>query len=155
MLDSTVTGIGQTDEIGQNGIQVSDVAQAAIAGNTVRDNYYTSNSVAAGIIVFQSSDVVIERNRILDNNNGIGVSGAGDTVARRNNITGNDTGALNLGASTFDVTHNWWGAADGPSASTLYTGGETDIVTGATADGSGDAVYDAHWDPFATSPFDL
>jgi len=155
VFDSTITGIGQTDEIGQNGIQVSNVSQAAIAGNTVRDNYYTPSSQSAGIIVFQSSDVVIERNRILDNNNGIGALSAGDTVARRNNITGNDTGALNLGASTFDVTHNWWGAADGPSASTLYTGGATDIVTGATANGSGDAVFDAHWDPFATSPFDL
>jgi len=155
VFDSTVTGVGPTDEIGQNGIQVSDVAQAAIVGNTVTDNYYTPSSESAGIIVFGSDEVLVDRNVLEDNNNGLGALGAGPTTARRNNVVGNDTGALGLSSPSVDVTGNWWGAADGPSASTLYSGGDTDPVTGETADGSGDAVYDVHWDPYATSPFDL
>ncbi|WP_440990699.1 right-handed parallel beta-helix repeat-containing protein [Haloarchaeobius baliensis] len=151
---STVTGIGPTDEIGQNGVQASGVAQAAVVGNTITDNYYTPSSQSAGLIVFQTEDVLVDRNELRDNNNGIGALAASNLTARRCNIVGNDTGALAISSSDIDVTRNWWGAPDGPAPSSIYTGGATDPVTGAVADGSGDPVFQVHWDDYADSQFD-
>lgn len=152
---STVTGIGPTDTIGQNGVQASGVAQAAVVGNTITDNYYTPSSVSAGLIIFETEDVLVDRNELRDNNNGIGALAASDLTARRCNIVGNDTGVLAISSSDIDVTRNWWGAADGPAASSLYSGGATDPVTDEVADGSGDPVYQAHWDDYADSQFDI
>jgi predicted ribosomally synthesized peptide with SipW-like signal peptide len=154
VLDSTTTGAGSTTTNGQNGIQISDVSQGVIVGNTVEANYYTGSAGAAGIIAFNSGDVLIGRNIIKNNNIGIGVSGAGDITARRNNIDQNDFGAGNFGSDSFDARKNWWGASDGPS-------GEADPVTGSPADGSGDTVLSTgsadsiRWDPFANSAFSL
>ena len=154
--DSTTRGVGATSTNGQNGIQISDVSQGVVVGNTVEDNYYDQNGFAAsGIIAFNSDDVRIERNALVNNNYGIGVSGAGDITARRNNIQGNDFGAVNFSSASFDARENWWGASDGPS------GGEADPVTNADATGSGDSVVSSggadsiRWDPFAGSAFSL
>jgi len=48
----------------------------------------------------------------------------------------------------LDATNNWWGDKTGPS------GGVTDPVTGAIADGSGDSVSEnIHFDPWLQEPF--
>jgi parallel beta helix pectate lyase-like protein len=66
---NTVTGIGPTSVIAQNGIQVSRSATASVTGNSVSGNIYTQNPacapagvgscvgvVATGILFFQAGD---------------------------------------------------------------------------------------------------
>ncbi|WP_338902100.1 MULTISPECIES: right-handed parallel beta-helix repeat-containing protein [Salinibaculum] len=154
VTESTVTGIGPTDTNRQHGIRVSGTSRATLLGNTVADNYYRDSSIGAGILVDATRDVFVAWNDIEGNNSGIAAQKTGDIVARRNNIRPNDTGALNLGAKSFDATNNWWGSPDGPSISKIWTGNGEGGDTDAAANGSGDAIVNVSWQPYATSPVD-
>lgn len=94
-----------------------------------------------------SASGIIERNLIVNNTErgiefGAGTSAELVTV-RRNVIVGNGFGLDNRqfdGAegSDVDATDNWWGAPSGPSSPS--GGNLTDPVTGAVANGTGQAV---------------
>jgi len=56
---NTVTGIGPTDVIGQNGIQLGFGAHGRVLGNTVSGNVYTPEPVTAcGILIFRAGGTV-------------------------------------------------------------------------------------------------
>jgi hypothetical protein len=64
---NTVTGIGPTDVIGQNGIQLGFGAHGRVLGNTVSGNAYTPDPVTAcGILIFRAGGTV--SGNILDGN---------------------------------------------------------------------------------------
>lgn len=69
---NTVVGAGPTDVIAQNGIQVSDGANALVVGNRVSGNVYTpAGTEASGIVVFQAGVVAVAVNRLDDNEVGV------------------------------------------------------------------------------------
>jgi hypothetical protein len=87
---NAVTGLGPTTGAAQNGIQIGFGAQGRITGNAVADNVYSPCSSAAncpsnaaGILIFQSDGVRVERNAVGSNQVGIFVA------ANHGNITGN------------------------------------------------------------------
>jgi uncharacterized repeat protein (TIGR01451 family) len=115
--------------------------------NTFRDNN-------AGIVTTSQADLSsgiitsneIERNRIVNNTNyglvvddGIPIQlfEVRNNVIERNGQFGvwnrNDTGDVS-------ATDNWWGDPSGPSSNPFIPGNVTDPVTGAIANGTGDAV---------------
>lgn len=54
-----VQGIGATDRIGQNGIQLGFGAHGRIISNTVKDNFYTPEKyVACGVLIFWAGGTV-------------------------------------------------------------------------------------------------
>jgi parallel beta-helix repeat protein len=53
------------------GIQVSDGARANVFGNTVANNVGNSSNEGVGILVFQTSNVEVERNMVFGNDEGI------------------------------------------------------------------------------------
>lgn len=56
---NTVTGIGRTGVIGQNGIQLGFGAHGAVLRNTVHNNFYIGTGwVACGILMFQAGGTV-------------------------------------------------------------------------------------------------
>jgi hypothetical protein len=59
VVGNTVTGLGPTDVIGQNGIQLGFGAQGAVLLNTVSGNYYTPEPVTAcGILIYRAGGTV-------------------------------------------------------------------------------------------------
>jgi parallel beta-helix repeat protein len=123
---NTITGVGPTDVIAQNGIQVSNGATADIVQNVVSGNNYTPGGVVAvgillfqagptnvrnntafgnneGILVWQTSDSTIEQNEARDNTlNGIGLFEADGNVVRNNKANNNGQDGINL----FDSDDN-------------------------------------------------
>lgn len=73
---NTVTGIGPTDRIGQNGIQLGFGASGAVLSNTVSKNFYTGTGwVACGILIYRAGGVV-SGNTLSENQAGVCNSGS-------------------------------------------------------------------------------
>ena len=90
--DSTIQGVGPTDQIGQNGIQVWG-AVASISGTSVSGNTYTASPVgAAGLLIINPGALSITGNTITSNDENIYVLG---------NYTGYPLAAKALGAWTI------------------------------------------------------
>lgn len=95
---STVTGIGATPLIAQNGIQAFDAASATLTGNTVTANSYTGGGLgnqATGFLIFDVGTLNASTNTIASNdvNAYIGSDGTGPTPGSWS-VTGNTvTGA--------------------------------------------------------------
>jgi hypothetical protein len=72
------------------------------------------------------------------------IYGVSNVTIKNNNFSGNTVKAVDNGQpTTVDATNNWWGDNSGPS------GGVADPVTGAIANGSGDAVSaNVRFDPW-------
>jgi len=69
---NTVTGLGPTSTIAQNGIQVSSGARGKVSDNVVSGNQFTGPDFeSTGIIVFNTSDVKVTDNKTFANDEGI------------------------------------------------------------------------------------
>jgi parallel beta-helix repeat protein len=104
-----VLGIGPTDLIAQNGIQVSGGATASVRNNFVAQNIYTPQTVSStGILLFASGNVVTEHNTVTSNDVGIYVFAAvtGSTI-RDNRVRGSTfDGVILQGSFDHQVAHN-------------------------------------------------
>jgi uncharacterized cupredoxin-like copper-binding protein len=129
--NNTVTGVG-TPGSRSRGLGTWGYPDATVWGHTTfTGNTITNTSRAIGI--FESNNVVVEKNYLDDNDTAVEVVDLGSTAfdnttnrVNRNSITGNDTQGIKNGvAALLDGNCNWWGAANGPSG---------------VAAGSGDAV---------------
>jgi hypothetical protein len=59
ILGNTVTGVGPTGTIGQNGIQLGFGAHGAVLLNQVAGNFYTGTGwVACGVLLYRAGGVV-------------------------------------------------------------------------------------------------
>jgi nitrous oxidase accessory protein NosD len=133
-----VVGIGPTNRIAQNGIQVTYGAGGLILGNVVRDVWWTGGYwTSSGILVgWTDADLEIRENEVSGAQTGIY---AGDTtgqliirynriangywnvilyntpgaVLQFNSITGSDDGSWT--DSSPNATLNWWGSPNGPT----------------------------------------
>jgi parallel beta-helix repeat protein len=91
VTENAVTGLGPTTGAAQNGIQIGFGARGRVTNNAVADNVYSpcesaSNcpSNAAGILIFQSDGVRVERNTVASSQVGI-------LIAANNGNIGNNT----------------------------------------------------------------
>jgi parallel beta-helix repeat protein len=75
LRNNTVTGVGPTGVIAQNGIQISDGADALVTHNTVSGNSYTNflQNVATGILLIEAGEVTVAHNRIFENDFGLAI----------------------------------------------------------------------------------
>ena len=77
ITNNIVTGVGATDLVAQNGIQVSRQATATVSGNTVSANVYTGTQDAksVGILLFGAlGDVTVSNNTISASDWGVAFS---------------------------------------------------------------------------------
>jgi parallel beta-helix repeat protein len=91
VTENAVTGLGPTTGAAQNGIQIGFGAQGRVTDNAVADNVYSPcesptncPSNAAGILIFQSDGVRVERNTVASSQVGI-------FIAANNGNIGNNT----------------------------------------------------------------
>jgi hypothetical protein len=122
ILNNIFSGVGSTKFIAQNGIQLSDVSQGFIQGNTVTGNWYSpdvpSSWESAGIMVFSSNNVQIDSNEIFGNQ--ICVYSSGNNVQ----ITGNSIHHCNE-ALYIDASSSIQGNTITDSLIGVYTGDQT------------------------------
>jgi parallel beta-helix repeat protein len=76
VIGNTVTGVGKTSVIAQNGIQISNGATADVSGNDVSGNVYTPLDpsqpfVATGILLVNPGTVTVENNTVHHNDVGV------------------------------------------------------------------------------------
>jgi parallel beta-helix repeat protein len=89
---NTVTGIGPTASIAQNGIQVNDGADANVKGNDVSGNMYSPQTYeSVGILVIAPGNVDVANNDSHDNDAGIVVYEGTSTLHIDNNNARNST----------------------------------------------------------------
>jgi parallel beta-helix repeat protein len=105
---NVITGLGPTDVIGQNGVQVSHGADALVVQNTITDNDYTGPGfVSTGILVYQSDNVEISNNNLSGNNEGIFLFEANNNDVHHNTANNNtDDGIVLYFANGNSVRHN-------------------------------------------------
>ena len=89
--NNVITGIGLTDTLAQNGIQVSENNTAVISNNTITNNMYTVTGTkwATGILIHQSKGLFISNNSLTDNQIGINLIQANASTVTGNTVTGN------------------------------------------------------------------
>lgn len=149
VTNNNVDGLDSVPFIAQNGIQFGYGATGTVMSNTVNGNWYGgANWTSTGILLFETDNVTVQGNDVVDNQTGIGietwswfVSSASGNKVIHNTITGSAYGAYvaayNIpGASTGDpvadnnkITNNTIVSSDGDTGvgvfvyngSTTYT----------------------------------
>jgi parallel beta-helix repeat protein len=97
VADNTIVGAGPTDLIAQNGVQVSDGADALVIGNTIRANAYTGPDVSgSGVLVDTAGSVVVADNRLSANEDGLLVLDTDDIVVVGNRIFDSTNDGIDL-----------------------------------------------------------
>lgn len=83
-----VVGVGPTDAIGQDGIQISNGAHGSIVNNDVSQNIYSPQEyVAAGILLFNAAPTTVVANTATQNDVGILVSGTKGATLFNNDLS--------------------------------------------------------------------
>jgi parallel beta-helix repeat protein len=96
---NTIKGEGATDKIAQNGVQVAVGAEAVITDNRISRNIYTGDGAdASGVIAFEAGRVVIDDNRLDDNETGVIVQNQTEPVF----VTHNDIDDSRLDGISLD-----------------------------------------------------
>lgn len=127
-------------------------ATTRIANNTI-----TANMIGVRINVTKRG-VAIRHNDIVENDYGVYVptidnciwdaAGLGNVGVHRNDIANNsEYGIFNERSFPLNATHNYWGAASGPSSAADSDAPFADPVTGTLADGAGDVISEDPGDP--------
>jgi parallel beta-helix repeat protein len=134
---NTVKGAGAVNNVAQNGIQVSNGAQADVIWNTVTQNSYNNTTndgfTATGILVYNdTASVEIGQNEVNSNELGGYLAGASSTALTKNVVvTNNDFssngsigGLLLNNTNNITVTHN---CADGNGSDGIYVLSSTSV----------------------------
>ena len=105
VTDNYISGIGPVGSIAQNGIQFGYGATGVIKDNRVFANAYTGpNWASTGILIFQSSGVLVQGNEVKDSQVGIAIEtwgcfAGGPAAASNNHIVYNRISGAQWGVS--------------------------------------------------------
>jgi parallel beta-helix repeat protein len=108
---STVTGIGATSAIAQNGVQLGFGASGSITGTTITGNSYTgggTDNQATGILIFDSGATTVGHDTLSANDINIFAGADSGAVAGNWSITGNA-----VSGATDNVTNGDPGNGEG------------------------------------------
>ena len=139
--NNTVTGAGPTDQIAQNGIQVSYGATGKVKGNKVSGNYWTGKYAgpgnndpasdpnadsSAGILVYEpgSSTLEIANNTLTDNQIGIASVAAASLNILDNEIEGPPHIGYGYPVGILVSDEAGWSTGSGLGSNGLITGNE-------------------------------
>jgi parallel beta-helix repeat protein len=152
-----IRGVGETDVIAQNGIQISDGAEAHVDFNAVSGNQYTgADFESVGILIFDTanvrvrgnttfnndegillfgdlvevSDVTVELNLAFNNTfNGIGLFNVTDSTVRANVAKNNGFDGINLEASSDNQVFLNFASSNGRHGIALEEDTEDNVIS--------------------------
>ena len=116
--NNIVVGAGPTGVTAQNGIQVSRGAAGTVRDNTVSDNWYDPCGDyltcynAAGILVFETSGVIVRGNHLSGNQAGVNLFGASFVNLLSNVLVGSAWGVIVDSSSDVLVQANTIGSPE-------------------------------------------
>jgi hypothetical protein len=151
---STITGVGNTPAIAENGVQVSRGATATITGNTISAHKCdhvscgadpVADTQSAGVLLFEAGNTLIGDNDILNNDMGVYTFAPGAAVTiSNNNIANSRFEGVFLDEGTATVSDNDIGAVSNIGvvavSFTGSTGNSTGTLTGNNIHSTGVAV---------------
>jgi parallel beta-helix repeat protein len=91
VTNSTITGVGATALIAQNGVDINSGATGTVSGNHISGNVYTGagSVVGAGVLLYQpGSNVSVTGNNVSASDMGILVLDAASPTISNNNVSG-------------------------------------------------------------------
>ena len=108
ITNNTITGVGPTGAIAQNGIVILGGVQSTISGNTIKNNAYTGSDYATAILLYGAGPSTVSNNLNLDDNQlGIAVtSGSTGVTISGNKVTGSKA-AVYVDASTAKIQRQY------------------------------------------------
>ena len=143
---STITGVGNTPMIAQNGVQISRGASATVTNNTISGNRcdhvscgpdLVADTASAGVLLFnQGAGTVIDDNDILSNDMGVynffdgTFPPSGAATVSDNTITGNRFVGVFLDEGNANLTNNDIGGLGNVGVAAVSFGGSTGNSTG-------------------------
>ena len=104
VLGNTVTGDGPNVTIAQNGIQVSNGADAVVNGNWIAGQIYSPSPLASALIVYLPGRVSIVRNNVSDTDYGIVTIDATAPEIRDNKVFACAANGIDLDEETIGTT---------------------------------------------------
>ncbi|MEA2573275.1 MAG: hypothetical protein QOH93_573, partial [Chloroflexia bacterium] len=106
--NNTVTGVGPSVTIAQNGVQVSGDATGSVHHNTISNNVYSPQTFAsAGVLLFDPGAVEVSHNDLSTNDESIYVNDTDGAVVSHNTITGSTFDGIGLvGATNCTISFN-------------------------------------------------
>jgi parallel beta-helix repeat protein len=110
ITDNTISGIGPTSTIAQNGIQISRGATSEVTDNTISDLDYLVPSggtawTSAGILLYQPGTTLVDGNTISNSNVGIYDYQSTNTIISENTVSGSCSDE----AGGTPCEHDGWG----------------------------------------------
>ncbi len=152
-----IRGAGRTEAVGQNGIQVGFGAAAELTNNTVTGNWFEGGAEATGVLIFESDDVMVQRNDLLNNQTSIATEAWCwyRPSADRNTILGNFIDQTRTGISVASL------ALDEPFSNCSPSANDNRIVDNMVTTSRGRVALtvvsrtdceDCDWQPEAKDP---
>jgi parallel beta-helix repeat protein len=148
--DNTITGVGPTAVIAQNGIQVSRNATANVRQNEVSQNLFAPQTFAsAGILITETDGGVhVEHNILSNNDESIYLSDCAGPVVRHNRTSANTFDGIGLVAATGATVANNFSEGNGFDG--IYVSSDSTGNTITSNQMEDDAEHDAHDDSAGT-----
>jgi parallel beta-helix repeat protein len=132
--NNTIGGVGSTDQLAQNGIQISRNASASVSGNDISGNSYSKSPESTGILLYGDlGDVTVSGNTVHGNDVNISLStvnAKGKVTVDGNTISAGSRGIALDGTTGTLIRDNTVSGADRIG---LWAGSDT---TGNTFDGN-------------------
>lgn len=102
---NSITGLGKTDSLAQNGIQISENNTAVISNNIISNHMYTvpGKKWATGILIHQSNGVAILNNTLNANQLGVNLIQANVSTITGNTINGDSLSKAGIMISSYNT----------------------------------------------------
>ena len=126
--NNVITGMGVTDGIAQNGIQISDNNTATITNNQISNHQWNGVGWWADGIIVDGDHVVVSNNTL--NANDVGIEVDGNSAPAHDNTISNNT----ISNSTYNGIYSWNGINN------TYSGNQISLTHAASNDAWGIAL---------------
>ncbi len=148
--DNHIEGFGAVPNIAQNGIQIGRGAGGHVRDNDVSGNWFTgANWSSTGILIFEASGVIVQRNHLDANQVGIdaetwcwSVAPYAGLPANNNHIEGNTVEGSAYGIVVYAVDFPTYSACDPRANNNKVVNNEITSPTGVGIEGVFVGVYD-------------
>jgi parallel beta-helix repeat protein len=129
---NTISGIGPTTQIAQNGIQLGFGASGSVSTSNISGNDYTpSTDASTGVLLFQAASAMLNGNNVHNNQEGLFVESTNGAIVTGNQFSATrDTAIFADASSTGTYTGNTIVGQPGSTGIYVYDSSSNNTVSG-------------------------